>query len=241
MKKSHWVVSFFVICMFVFCACVPIPDEAPPTVNIRTGPAEIVNGTTGFSLQVSDNISTPQQIEVRTMVLPGGEEWSDWSHDLAQTFSKLATGDYILKIQARDTAGNESEEINIRFKSLIIPCLDGGVINPLTGQPISIQSFSEWDGSVKGFGKATLGMLEGPDGEKRLGIQPAHNTNWTLASTKNYSLFAVASQEVVPGINVGILYVLVCNEKNYLLYTKPQEQIGVEAVPTQGVKLTPIP
>ncbi len=125
MTTFRWVGGFLVVCIFILSACGPKPDKTPPVIKILTGPSEVVNGsTTGFTLEVSDDVSSQDQIEVGTMFLPG-EDWK-WSHDMAQEFHDLSDGQHVLAVQARDSAGNESNAVFMKFTVLKLPCGLGG-------------------------------------------------------------------------------------------------------------------
>ncbi len=115
----------------------------------------------------------------------------------------------------------------------------GGVVNPVTKTPQAIQSFETWDGNYRGVGKSVFSLLDDGNGIK-IAVQPAHNVFWHMPA-QTYDLFAVASQEVMPGAQLGVIYVLQCQQDYYLLYNKPGKEIGVEVVPQGGTKMTPIP
>jgi len=102
----------------------PVADTAPPNLTIDEGPRGALSARS-FALRwgAADDTATPEAVEPNAITyshrLTGAgrrDRWSAWSAATTVRRSRLAAGDYVFEVRARDTAGNTSSPVARRIE-----------------------------------------------------------------------------------------------------------------------------
>ncbi len=235
MKQYYHLFAGLLALMLLASACGPISDITSPEVVIQGGPPDggSVNfDAFSFPIYVTDNVSKYPDLTIRIRF--DNSDWSEWGKDMAPTYNLVPDGTHTFAVQAKDLAGNLSEIMERKFQVTSVSCNPMGVINPITGKMGIAETWAEWNGSSKTYGKMTVALTT----TGQLIHTDPHNTTW-MFKERGYVLVIISIGQAIPNTTVnGLVYILSCQNsgKNYMF-----EQLESFQLTTNQPFLTPIP
>ena len=92
-------------------------DTTPPTVEMLSGPSDVVNtSTVQFIWTGSDETTPSDQLRYKYMLEGIDTQWSQWTTSTSKTYYDLINGSYAFRITVKDNVGNTpSQPISITF------------------------------------------------------------------------------------------------------------------------------